>query len=455
MLSEKNGADLKSAGKKTAELAAMRRMKIYIPVISAFLLLLVHSMAVLAAQNDRDSVIEALITEALQNNPQLKALEASVDSLKEKPAQVQSLDNPRLKMSIMNLPVDTFEFDQEPMTQKQISVMQKLPFPGKRGLKGAIAEKAVDMAAEDYMEQKNILITQVKTTYARILFLDLAAAITEENQTLLRQFVKIAETKYEVGSGIQQDVIKAQVELSKMTDRLIPIEQQRAVMVARLNSLLNRPVETPFTTDGQIRLTDLNLSLEDLKRIAEENRSMLKKKKHSIEKNETAMKLSKINYYPDFDIGVSYGQRDDSPAQERADFLSAFVMIKIPLWYKEKEDRKVAEDEANVRKSRAEYSALKNNIFFRIKSLLAEIDSHAKRAALLNSGLIPQSRLSLDSALSAYRVNKVNFLTLVNSQLTLYNYELDYNRVITDHEIKLAELESVIGQRISDGLKSD
>jgi outer membrane protein TolC len=445
----------KTAVMKTDERMVRNMMKIYIPVISAFLLLLINPVAAPAAQSDRDSIVEALIAEALQNNPQLKALEASVDSLKEKPAQARSLDNPRLKLSIMNLPTDTFEIDQEPMTQKQIAVMQKFPFPGKRGLRGAIAEKAADMAEEDYVEQKNMLIMQVKTAYARILFLDLASAITEENQTLLRQFVKIAATKYEVGSGIQQDVIKAQVELSKMTDRLIPIKQQREVMVARLNSLLNRPVETSFTTDGQIGSTDLTLSLDDLKSIAEENRSMLKKKKHLIEKNETAVILSKKNYYPDFDIGVSYGQRDDSPAQERADFLSAFVMVKIPLWYKEKEDRKVAEDEANVRKARAEYSALKNDIFLRIKSLLAEIDSHEKRAELLNSGLIPQSRLSLDSALSAYRVNKVNFLTLVNSQLTLYNYELDYNRVITEHEIKLAELESVVGQRISAGLKAD
>lgn len=431
----------------------MNMMKIYVSVISAFLLLLVHSVAVLAAQNERN--IEALIEEALQNNPQLKALEASVDSLKEKPAQAQSLDNPRLKFSIMNLPVDTFKLDQEPMTQKQISVMQKFPFPSKRGLRGAIAEKEVDMATEDYIDQKNMIIMHVKTAYARILFLDLAAAITEENRTLLRHFVKIAETKYEVGSGIQQDVIKAQVELSKMTDRLIPIEQQREIMVARLNNLLNRPVEAPFTTDGQIRLTPLKLSLEELKGMAEENHSMLKKKKYLIEKNETAMKLSKINYYPDFDIGVSYGQRDDSPTQERADFLSAYVMINIPLWYKEKENRKVAEDAANVRKASAEYDSLKNDIFLKIKSLLAELDSHAKRAELLNAGLIPQSRLSLDSALSAYRVNKVNFLTLVNSQLTLYNYELDYNLAITEHEIKLAELESVIGQRISDALKAD
>jgi cobalt-zinc-cadmium efflux system outer membrane protein len=427
----------------------MNKMKISITVISAFILLLVNTMAVSAGQNDSDSVIEELITEALQSNPQLKAFNESINSLKERPAQVQSLDNPRLKMSIMNLPTDTFEFDQEPMTQKHISIMQKLPFPGKLRLKGTIAEKAIDMAAEDYIEQKNMLIMQVKTVFVRILFLDLAIDITEENRKLLREFVKIAETKYEVGSGIQQDVIKAQVELSKMTDRLIPIQQQREIMTSQLNTLLNRPVETPFITDKQIKLTDLKLSFEDLKKIAEENQSMLKKKKHLIESRETALKLSEKNYYPDFDIGVSYGQRDDSPMQERADFLSASVMINIPLWYKVKEDRKVAEDAANVRKAQAEYSALKNNIVLKIKTVLAEIDSHVKRVELLKSGLIPQSRLSLDSALSAYRVNKVNFLTLVNSQLTLYNFVLDYHRAIAEHEVKLAELESVIGQRIS------
>jgi outer membrane protein TolC len=444
-----DGAHRRMMIRKRIHPLAMSRKKISITVIVAFILLLVNSMAESAVQNDSGSVIEGLITEALQNNPQLKAYNESVNSLKERPAQVQSLDNPRLKMSIMNLPSDTFKFDQEPMTQKHISIMQKLPFPGKLRLKGTIAEKAIDMAEEEYTDQKNMLIMQVKSTYERILFLDLAIGITEENRTLLREFVKIAETKYEVGKGIQQDVIKAQVELSKMTDRLITIKQQREIMVARLNTLLNRPVEAPFKTDGQIQLTDLNLSFEDLIKIAEQNQTMLKKKEHFIESRETAMKLSKISYYPDFDIGVSYGQRDDSPLQDRADFLSAYVMIKIPLWYKEKEDRKVAEDAANIRKAQAEYSALKNNIFFKIKKLLAEIDSHVKRIELLKTGLIPQSRLSLASALSAYRVNKVKFLTLVNSQLTLYKYELDYKRAITDHEVTLAELESVIGQRIS------
>ena len=428
-------------------------MKSSISVFSIFLVLFACFNIAIAVQVDNSLELEKLIEEAVNNNPQLKSFEESVNSLKENPSQASSLDNPRLKLAIMNLPTDTFEFDQEPMTQKQVATMQKLPFPGKLGLKKRIAEKTIDMASEDYIEQKNMLIMQVKTAYAQILFLDSAIEITEENRQLLREFVKIVETKYEVGSGIQQDVIKAQVELSKMTDLLIPIKQKRETMAAMLNNLLNRPLQTPFTPNNQIQMTTLNLSSQDLEKIAAENRPVLKKKNHLIERNETAVKLSRKSYYPDFDIGVSYGQRDDAPNQSRADFLSGFVTIKIPLWYKEKESRKVAENLSNVRKVQEEYRALKNNVNFQINKLMSEIDSLAQRIELLSSGLIPQSRLSLDSALSAYRVNKVNFLTLINNQITLYNLELKYNKTITDHEIKLAELESVIGQRISGSWK--
>ena len=114
------------SGRVQLNLKFLSRMKISIIPISAFLLLLVYSTAIFAGQNNIDSVIEGLITEALQNNPQLKAYNESINSLEQRPAQVQSLDNPRLKLSIMNLPSDTFKFDQEPMTQKHISIMPKI-----------------------------------------------------------------------------------------------------------------------------------------------------------------------------------------------------------------------------------------------------------------------------------------------------------------------------------------
>jgi len=424
-------------------------MKRSIVFLNIILVLFASSKIATAVQTDTSSEIEQLIEEAVNNNPQLKSIEESVSALKERPYQARSLDNPRLKLGLMNLPTDTFEFDQEPMTQKQVVIMQKFPYPGKLELKGKIAEKDVDMANKDYSDQKNMLIKDVKTAYLNILFLDTALEVTEQNRKLLRAFVKIVETKYEVGRGIQQDVIKSQLELSKMTNRIITFRQKRGTAVARLNTLLNRPVQLPFTTLNRVKMTDLTLSFEELKMMADANSPMLYKKEDMIEKTRTALQLAKKNYYPDFDIGVSYGQRDDSPMQNRADFISSFITVKLPLWHKNKESRKVAESEATIRKAREEYSSLQNTIYFKVNKLLIDIDSSVEKIELFKSGLIPQSRLALESALSAYKVNKVDFLTLVSSQITLYNLELEYTRAITEHEIKLAELEAVIGSRIS------
>lgn len=422
-------------------------MRFYVSVKIVLLCLIAGN--VLAGEIPKHPVLDQLIQEAVLNNPQLQSFHEAVSMLKETPAQARSLDNPRLKLSIMNLPADTFEFDQEPMTQKQVAVMQKLPFPGKLDLRGSMAEKSVQMASDDYDEQKNMLIRDVKSVYAKILFFDSALEITEQNRILLRELVSIVGTKYEVGQGIQQDVIKAQLELSKMTARVITFRQQRAAAVARLNTLLNRPVQTPFKTDEKLHRTELALSFEDLVNIADANRPVLRKKKLMIERSELAVELAKKNYYPDFDVGASYGQRDDTPMQDRADFVSAFVTVKIPLWYKNLESRKFAEAKAGVRKVEQEYRSLQEMVHAQIKTLLIDRESYVEKIDLFKTGLIPQSRLSLDSALSAYKVNKVDFLTLVSNQINLYNLELEYARAISDHETKIAELESAVGRRLS------
>jgi outer membrane protein TolC len=424
----------------------MKRSFIFLSIV---LLLFACPRDAAVAETENPSEIEKLIEEAVNNNPRLKSFGEAVSVMRERPSQVTSLDNPRLKLSIMNLPTDTYDFDQEPMTQKQITLMQKFPFPGKLELKGKAAEQDVNISSNDYSVQRNILIKDVKTAYARVLFLDSALEITEQNRALLREFVRIVETKYEVGLGIQQDVLKAQLELSKMTDRIISFTHKREKAVAKLNTLLNRPVQTGFSTDNKVKMTDLTLSFEELKEIADAANPMLHRSKHRIEKNQNLLQLANRNYYPDFDIGLSYGQREDTPMLERADFVSAFVTVKLPLWLNKKEDRKVAETEAAVRKALADHNSIKNTIYFQIKNLMADIRSSSERIELFRSGLIPQSRLALESALSAYKVNKVDFLTLVSSQITLYNFELEQIRAISEHEIKLAELEAVIGSRIS------
>ncbi len=423
-------------------------MKRKCTVTCMLFLILMNFHVVFAEKQNRTLTLDELIEEAVQNNPELKVFEETVNVFKERLPQAKSLDNPRLQLSIMNLPVDTFRFSQEAMTQKQVSIMQKFPFPGKLELKESLAEKEVGISQEEFREKKNSVIMQVKVVYNSLLFITRAIEITQEERNLLREFIKIAETKYEVGKGLQQDVLKAQVELSKMTDRLISLEQKRQSAFAHLNTLLNRPLNMPFSVSGQLSHTRFNLTFKELQKIADENGPLLGVLKYKVERYRLSQRLAEKGYYPDIDVGLSYGQRDDDPMQERADFLSGFATINIPLWYKNKESRKVAEQEANVRKAVEQLNAQKNKIYFQIKEILLEIEKYRQEIELFKTGLIPQSTLSLESALSGYKVNKVDFLTLVNNQITLYSYEIDYYRVLKDYENKLAELEAAVGKRL-------
>ena len=423
-------------------------MKMKIAVSILISLLVINAGWVFAGGPDYKERLSGLIGEAVKNNPELKAFEEKIRVYRERPAQAESLDDLRLKLSIVNVPLDTFSFNQEPMTQKQMTIMQKFPFPGKLALKGAMAGQELEIVKKEYMEKKNDIVKQVKVVYNNLSFINKAIEITENNKALLKEFIKIAETKYAVGKGLQQDVLKSQVELSRMIDRLISLRQKKQTAIARLNTLLNRPVQMPFEDIGEIRQTGFNLTFEGLQQIAVENRPVLLGMRHLINRYRFAYKFAKKDFYPDFDVGIGYGQRDDTSAVERTDFVSAFVTINIPLWYKNKESRKVAEEKANIRKATEQYNSMKNNLFFQIKDILTELEENEQQIELFSTGIIPQSTMSLQSAIAGYKVNKVDFITLVNNQITLYNYEIDYYRFITDYENKLAELEAAIGKRL-------
>ncbi|MBC8413305.1 TolC family protein [bacterium] len=158
--------------------------------------------------------------------------------------------------------------------------------------------------------------------------------------------------------------------------------------------------------------------------------------------------LAEKEYYPDFDIGVSYGQRDDSGAVNRPDFFSAGVSINIPLWHRNKEGRKVAEEKAGIDAALQQYEAMRNDLIFQIARLSAEIRQLEREAELFKTGLIPQSSISYETILSDYKLSKAGFLAIIKSQIERSDYELEHYRLQVDREKKLAELEAVVGQKL-------
>ncbi len=421
-----------------------------------FVLCMVLLWTVTVAESGEEvepDVLQALIDEALANNPEIKSFEAQVSAAAERPPRARSLENPRLKLGLMSVPVDTWRFDEWNMTQKTVSIMQKFPFPGKLALREETAKQELAVTKERLAEKRNAVRMNVKTRYFRLLFLRTALDVTDENLTLLREFVKIAETKYSVGKGIQQDVLKAQVELSRMLDRRLVFEKEQRTAIAALNTLLDRPASAPLEISGDVPETRNILPETDLIARAEQSRPLLNAARHMIARNETQHRLAEKDYFPDPDIGITYAQRDDGPTRERADFVSASVTFKLPVFFRNREARVVGEAKARVLDAERRYDAARNEVGYRISELLSEITRYNEEIDLFRTGLIPQSRASLDSALSGYEVNKVDFLTLVTNQLTLYNLELEFYRAVSEREVRIAQLEFAVGAGVTAGGK--
>ena len=185
--------------------------------------------------SDNMMILNELINEALENNTELQASYHIWQASEKGEIYAGALPDPVLGFSVMNLPTDTYTFDQEPMTGKQISLMQMIPFPGKLGLKEKIAGQESYINEMSYLETKNALIEKVKSVYYELYYIDKAILKTDKNAALMRQFTRIAETRYRVGKGLQQDVLRANVEQSKISAKLIRLKQQRRNLNTQLN----------------------------------------------------------------------------------------------------------------------------------------------------------------------------------------------------------------------------
>ena len=415
--------------------------------VLVFILTGLISLSALAGEPQKAPLkLKELIEEALQKNPEVIASRSRSEVLKERPSQAASLDDPMLGFGILNLPTDTFNFRQDDMTQKEISVTQRLPFPGKRSLRSDMAQREAEASVRDLEEARIKISREMKTAYYELCYLNKAIAITEKNRELLKLLTQIAETKYSVGEGIQADILRSQVELSKMVEELIMLNQNKRTVKAKINILLYRPAFAPLGEPEEVAPEKFSANPEDLLQEAASQRPLIQSMKKMVERNEVSLRMAQREYYPDFDLKLAYGQRDDGPNGKRADMVSAMVAFNIPLWFKGKQDRKVVESQKDIQSAKSQLAAMTNEVYFLIGEKIAEIERTERQMELLKTGIIPQATLSLDSAMSAYRVNKVDYTALLDSLMTLFKYELQYYRLLSDHEKSIAELESAVGR---------
>ena len=393
--------------------------------------------------------LQDLIEEALANNPGLAVLHHRLEAAEARIPQAGALMDPMFKFELSNVPLSDFDFDSTPMSGKQLMLSQKLPYWGKRADKERMAEHTAAAAEATYLDREGIIANMVKQAYFSLAFLDRAIAITEENEDLLEDFIRIAQTKYAVGKGLQQDVLKAQVSLSSLKDRLILLRQQRRRAEARLNTALNRLPQALVGPPGPVVQTPFDYRVEALQEMALEHRPRLQGIQENIQKWQVAEELARREYRPDFDLSIGYRQRDFArDPVEGSDFLSLGVTLNLPVYRGRKQGQQVLEARARRKAAEAEYETMKQQIFLQIQQLCIDIQTHREEAELFHTAIIPQADQSLTAAMAGYQVDKVDFLTLLDNQMSLFNFEIAYYRHLIEYEKSLAELEAVVGERL-------
>jgi len=394
------------------------------------------------------ATLDLYIEEALERNPEIRALEKNAAAARAEVPRAGALPDPVLKLGLMNLPVNSFDFDQEPMTGKQAMLTQRVPFPGTLGLQTDISRQMTTMAEAQLRAKENEITRKVKEVVFNLAYLKRAIRLTEENRTTIDQFLHVAQKKYEVGGGLQQDVLRAQVELSKMNEKIILLQREERSLKAMLNTLVDRPPGDSVDGVPTLAPTPVGWSEDSLVALAQEHNPTLAVMRAQIETATSMRKLAKKSYLPHFDFSVAYTQRENIMDRTMHDFFSAQVGVNLPLWFWRKQNKKVEEAGYRMTQAHEAWEAARNTVSLQIADLEIEREENERLIDLYRNAILPQGEQSLDAALTAYEVNKVDFLTLLTIQQRLFDDEMAYERVVANHEVVLAKIEEVVGKRV-------
>ncbi len=422
------------------------RQNTILPVWTLVALLVAASAANGFAQTAPASVVtlEELLRAALANNPALPAAARRVDARLARIPQARAWPDPALSVGWMG-DIRPFGVQRtDPSSYRSLTLMQELPFPGKRKLRGQIADREAETARWDYEATRRRLIAEVKLAYYDYFYVEKAIEITLKNKDLLEKLAKIAEVRYQVGKGLQQDVLKAQVELSRLRQRLTLLEQQKKTAQVRLNTLLYRDPETPLPPPAPVEKAELTQTLEALYALARENDTGLQAEQRLIERAQLAVNLARKDYYPDLSVGYMYQNRPLMPEMHGFTFS-----VNLPVFYRSKQREGVNEATQELASAQRNRDTREATLYFEVKEQYLAAKASEELAGLYAQAVVPQSTLALESSLAAYQVGSLDFLSLLANFITVLDYEINYYEELTNFQKALARLEVVTGTELT------
>ena len=388
--------------------------------------------------------LEYLIRQMLAANPELQAARKRWEATQKRPGQASALPDPavRLGWASAGAPFPGAGLGSEPTASVGIEIAQMFPFPGKRALRGAMAQQEVHAESSMFDGTELNLISRLKSAFYELQFTYDAIDVLHRNKALLEQLAKLAENRYSVGQATQQDLIKSQVELSLIEARLLEFERTQRSMVAEINSLLNRNVDEKLGRPEAVGEIPALPALDSMQRSAMESSPMLRAQRATIDNRQLGLDLSRREYYPDFEVMGGYFNQGSMK-----DMWEFRVQINVPLFFARKQRLGVEEAGAKLSEAQRTYRAQEQMIQYRIKDQYLAAENFHRLMDLYSKLIIPQASLALESSLSSYGTGSIDFLSVLSNFSTILENEMKYYESRTRLQQAMAVLCELAGER--------
>lgn len=382
-----------------------------------------------------------------QRNPKIAAAHALADAFRARVPGASLPPDPQLQLGFMNYAIPGLR-PMDPLGMTQLQLMQMVPTAGKLGLSGRIASAQAAAERERAMDVEWDLRSTTAMSYYEVYAAERSIAIATETRRLLEDLAKIAVSMYEVGEGRQADVLRAQVEIARMTGEITRMEAMRMAAVARLNALLDRDAGTPVGTAVLPHFPETIPSTDSLVNVASRSRRMIRAGLEEVQAADAMAVRARRELWPDLIVGAQYGQRNSEMGTERIGSLMFGASLPI---FAGKQQLRMREEAAAMRAmAEADLQYMRADTRGRVGEAHAALSRARNLTRLYLATVLPQAEATVASALSAYRVGRVDFMTLLDDRMTVNTYRQELVALQAEEGRAWAELEMLTGTELFD-----
>ncbi|HXN23821.1 MAG TPA: TolC family protein [Candidatus Dormibacteraeota bacterium] len=388
--------------------------------------------------------LQDLLTEAEQNSPQIQAARQGWKAAQQVPTQVSTLPDPQFLFQQVNVgsPRPFAGYTNSDFAYVGLGVSQDFPYPGKLRLKGEIGKRDADVSQQQFESVRRSVLAGVKAAYFQLAYLSKTLAILESDGQLLQQVEKAADARYRSGMGNQQDLLRAQLEQTKLLREITMHHLEVAKFQAQLKQLLNRSQSSPDIEPADLTETPLPYSYEELLAATNAQNPQITGAEKMVERQKLQVDLAHKDFYPDFNVQYMW-QRTD-PKQFRAYYMLSFG-VRVPIYRSRKQRPELAQAEAELNRSRSESEVQSQQVAFEVRSAYETEKKSAELLKLYREGLLPQARAGFQAGIAAYQNNRQDLQALLATFLDVLHLDEEYWKSIAERETALARLEQFTG----------